>query len=129
MQCYSSQLLPMPESLLMRLLSVFLWSGNWHLVGLGTPGVISQGEKDYKIILSRQSALADFERLYFVGNLQAKSYALIGVHQINSKNFEELARSARTSKEEATIERGCIISRESIGAIVKQIELDQYPGK
>jgi hypothetical protein len=44
--------------------------------GVGFTGQISQGEKDFLAILSRPSAMADFERLFLEGNPQARAYAL-----------------------------------------------------
>lgn len=44
--------------------------------GVGYAGTTSPGEKDYKAILSRPTALADFEQLYSSGNAMAKAYAL-----------------------------------------------------
>jgi len=41
--------------------------------GTGFAGVISRGEKDYRVILSRPSAEADFEKLFAVGNAQPSS--------------------------------------------------------
>jgi hypothetical protein len=35
--------------------------------GIGYAGMTSPGEKDYRLILSRTSAEADFERLFLVG--------------------------------------------------------------
>jgi hypothetical protein len=40
--------------------------------GVGFAGVISEGERDYRLILSRPSAQADFEKLFAVGTLEAK---------------------------------------------------------
>ena len=64
--------------------------------GIGYAGLTSQGEKDYKLILARPSAMADFERLLSSGNSQAKSYALVGIRFLiptDSGNFH--GRSAR----------------------------------
>jgi hypothetical protein len=72
--------------------------------GIGYAGITSQGEKDYKLILSRPSAVADFERLLSVGNPQAKSYALVGIHALNPNRFKELSRSLHDSKEEVLTE-------------------------
>ena len=46
--------------------------------GVGFAGVISSGEKDYRLLLS-SSAEADFEKLLASGNPQAKCYALVGI--------------------------------------------------
>jgi hypothetical protein len=92
----------------------------------GYAGVISQGEKDYKSVLSRQSAMADFEKLYLVGNPQAKCYALVGLHKLNPSRFKELSESLRNSRGEVVRQSGCIVYHESFAAILKRIEAGQY---
>ena len=92
----------------------------------GEAGVISQGEKDYKLILSRHTAEADFERLFSVGNPQAKSYALVGIRSINRNRFRVLSSSLRDSKEDVTTESGCIVYHETTGVVLKRIEAGDY---
>ncbi len=92
----------------------------------GFVGVTSQGEKDYEIILSRPSAMADFERLYSLGNLPAKCYALVGLRRLNPQRFKDLAQSLRSSKEQVVTMRGCIIFHEPLGTVIKQIESGKY---
>src|ERR1700730_10598275 len=92
----------------------------------GYAGIISQGEKDYKLILSRPSAMADFERLFSAGNPQAKSYALLGIRAANPNRFKELSSSLRDSKEDVTTQSGCIVFQESLGDVLKHIERGDY---
>jgi len=94
--------------------------------GVGRAGMISQGEKDYKLILSRPSALSDFEKLLPVGNPQAQSYALVGIRTLNRTRFRELSQPFRTSKVKVSTQRGCILSQESLSRIVRRIELGEY---
>jgi hypothetical protein len=94
--------------------------------GIGVAGTISQGEKDYKVILSRPSALADFERLLSTGNVQARAYALGGIRKLDGKVFKELARPLRDSKEEVVTQSGCIQFHESLGAVLKLIDTGVY---
>ncbi|HEX9111680.1 MAG TPA: hypothetical protein VF845_09395 [Terriglobales bacterium] len=92
----------------------------------GYAAVISQGEKDYQVILSRPSAIADFERLFSVGNLQAKCYALVGLRTLNRKRFYELSHSLRDSKEEVVTQKGCIIFHKPLTDVLKRIEAGEY---
>jgi hypothetical protein len=94
--------------------------------GVGYAGVTSPGEKDYRAILARPSAMVDFERLYSSGNLQAKCYALVGIRKLNPQRSKDLAQSLLTSKEPVGTMHGCIISQEPLGAIIKQIESGKY---
>jgi hypothetical protein len=92
----------------------------------GYAGVTSAGEKDFRTVLNRNSALTDFEKLFVEGNLQAKSYALVGIYKLNATRFKELARPLRDSKESVTTMEGCIISHEPFAFILKQIESGKY---
>lgn len=92
----------------------------------GYAGVTSQGEKDYKLILSRPSAIADFERLVLVGNPQAKSYALVGIRVLNVNRFKELAHSLSDSNEEVVTQSGCIVFHKSFKAVLSRIEAGEY---
>jgi hypothetical protein len=75
----------------------------------GYAGVISAGEKVFRIVLARSSDLTDFEELFAEGNIQAKSYALVGIHKLSPTRFKKLTRPLRDSRESVTIMEGCII--------------------
>jgi hypothetical protein len=94
--------------------------------GVGYAGTISQGEKDYRLILSRPSAMADFETLLLVGNPQARGYSLAGIRALNPDRFKELSRSLRDSKEEVLTQAGCIVSHEPLSAVLKRLEAGEY---
>jgi hypothetical protein len=94
--------------------------------GVGFAGVISEGERDYRIILSRPSARADFEKLFAVGNLQAKCYALVAIRALNSEKFKTLSSSLRRSKSEVTTMHGCIMSRQTLAALIEGIAAGGY---
>jgi hypothetical protein len=96
--------------------------------GIGYAGITSQGEKDYKMVFSRGSAMADYERLLSIGNLQAKSYALVGIRALSPTRYKELSRSFRDSKEEVVIQIGCIEFREPLATVLKHIEARDYSG-
>ena len=93
---------------------------------VGFAGVTSSGEEDYRAILARPSAMADFERLLSSGNLQAKCYALVGIRKLSPQRFKELARSLRSSKEQVATMQGCIIFRVVLGDVIKQIDAGKY---
>ena len=93
----------------------------------GYAGVISTGEKDYRAVLARRTALADFERLFADGNIQAKCYALVGIQRLDPARFKDLAHSLATSKAEVTTESGCIIGHERLVPVLAQIAAGKYP--
>ena len=94
--------------------------------GTGYAGVISSGEKDYRVILSRPSALLDFEKLFVVGNSQGKSYALMGIRALDPGRFKQISRTLRGSTEEVVTQSGCIVYHESLGTVLKRIDYGAY---
>lgn len=100
--------------------------GQFAFGGVGIAGTTSPGEKDYKAVLVRSTAMADFERLLSIGNPQAKAYALVGIRTINPKRYRTLSPRFLDSKENVSILRGCLVSTESLPSVLKQIEDGQY---
>ena len=92
----------------------------------GYAGVISNGEKDYKAILARNTALDDFEKLFAEGNIQAKCYALVGIHKLNPTRFKQLTQPLTESSETVSIMEGCIISHVPFAKIIKRIATGKY---
>jgi hypothetical protein len=94
--------------------------------GIGYAGVTSEGEKDFRLILARRTALADFERLLSVGNSQAKLYALAGIRKLSPGRFEVLSRPFGGSKEKVMTQSGCIVWHDTLATVLKQIMAGQY---
>lgn len=111
-----------PDKVVRRLVK----TGVFAFGGVGFFWVISPGEKDYERILSRPSAASDFEKLYNIGNPQAKSYALVGLHKLNPQRFAELALSLRTSKIRVVTMKGCVISDQLLPKVLRRIEAGRY---
>lgn len=121
----SAQAPATPDLALQRLAEVQIFAFG----PVGFAGITSQGEKDYKAVLSRPSAASDFGRLLSAGNAQAKSYALVGIHAIDPEHFKTLSKSFRNSNADVTTESGCIVSHESLGGIFRRIEAGHYTTK
>ncbi len=111
-----------PDALIER----FAKTGVFAFGPVGFAGITSPGEKDYRTVFNRTSALADFEKLNSDGNAQAKCYALAGIHRLNPTRFKELVQPLRNSKETVTTMSGCIMSRAALGDIIKQIESGRF---
>ena len=111
-----------PDAVVERLAKV----GVFALGPVGFAAITSPGETDYRTVFNRSSALEDFEKLYSTGNLQAKCYALVGIHRLNPTRFRELIRPLLDSKETVNTMTGCILSREALGNVIKQIESGRF---
>ena len=91
--------------------------------GVGYAGVTSKGETDFKLVLAqpKPTAVNAFERLYAIGNPQGKSYALSGLKKLAPERFAELVATLAKSTEEVEVMRGCIVSRERLPEVAKQV--------
>lgn len=96
--------------------------------GVGFANVVSQGEKDFYEVVSRSSAVTEFEKLVATGSPEAKCYALVGLRKLDAVEFKALSSSLRLSNARVTTMRGCIMSHQSLGALVQLIQAGQYPG-
>jgi hypothetical protein len=90
--------------------------------GVGFAGTTSQGEKDYLVLRARPAARADFERLFAVGNIQAKCYALVALRELEPHKFGELSMVLRKSKAEVRIMSGCIVSQQALSSVIARVE-------
>ena len=96
--------------------------------GVGFALSTSQGELDYRAILSRKSAAADFETIFRIGNPQAKCYSLTGLRQVNPSRFESLAVNLQSLRTCVAVTRGCVTFSQSAVDTVKQIRSGIYSG-
>jgi hypothetical protein len=96
---------------------------------VGFSGKTSQGETDYRVILNRPDALILLEKVYAQGAMEAKAYALTGIHQLSRTKFDELYAALPNSNDGLTTMRSCILSHETLRDIAKQLALSQNSGK
>jgi hypothetical protein len=99
--------------------------------GVGFLGVQSEGETDFKVVMSRPRfvALTAFEKLYVGGNTQGKGYALAGIKRLNNARFKELLAMARQSSDKVAVMRGCVMSQEPLGGVAQQIADGKFQSK
>lgn len=104
-------------------------SGTIRIRPVGYAGTTSEGEVDFKLLLSEPQpiALSAFEKLYATGNAQGKLYALAGIKRLNPKQFKELLATAKASQREVIVMRGCIISHEAFRDVATQIDEGRWP--
>ena len=99
--------------------------------GVGFAGVESEGEADYRVVMSQpyDVALAVLEKLFANGNTEAKCYALAGIKKLSPTRFKELLASARKSSDEVQVMRGCIMSHEPMRAVAQQIADGEFQSR
>ena len=98
--------------------------------GVGFAGKTSQGEVDFRAIDSQPAAVAleNFKRVYAGGDVAAKSYALVGIRQLDGKRFNELLQSLQDSPEKVLTMQGCILERRNLLDVARSIASGSYDG-
>ena len=94
--------------------------------GVGFASIATQGENDYAQVMSRPSRQETLEHLFKTGTPEAKSYALVGLYNLNRTRFSELAATLRSSKAEVVTAQGCIIHKTTLGAVIQSIGAGAY---
>ena len=94
--------------------------------GVGFAGTTSDGEKDFRVIISLPSAANDFETMYAQGTPEAQGYALAGLRELNEVRFKELLRSLHGSQAQLETMEGCIKRRRSLIKIAAEIDSGRY---
>ena len=125
--CSASALKPSDQSadaLLTRLSHVETFAFG----GTGFAMSISQGEKDYRALLARPSAAANFKRLFAHGNPQAKAYALVGLQQTDPNRFAKLAAALQSSTLQVQTMQGCIMFPYPMSTVISRIRSGMYSG-
>jgi hypothetical protein len=95
--------------------------------GIGYAGTTSEGEKDFRIIMSlpTNEAIIAFETLSATGNAQAKSYALAGMRKLDKTRFDVMLTAVRASELKVQTENGCIVSQRPL----REVAIDLKSGK
>jgi len=118
--------LPAPQTTQEAALDRLSKVGRFAFGPTGNAAVISTGEKDYRTVLETSTALADFEKLFAEGNVQAKCYALVGIRKLDPTPFKHLAQPLTESSETVTTMHGCIVSHAPVAEVLQQIAAGKY---
>ncbi|MFL6447370.1 MAG: hypothetical protein ACJ746_06725 [Bryobacteraceae bacterium] len=94
--------------------------------GIGFAGTIPEGEIAFRALLARSSAARDFEAAFVRGTPQAKAYALVGLREVNSNRFAELAGSLQASSIEVQTMQGCLMNKLPMSKLVERIKAGEY---
>jgi hypothetical protein len=94
--------------------------------GVGFAGATTQGQKDYREVMSRPNRLEILEQVFETGTPEAKGYALVGISNLDRARFTVLAAPLRSSKQTVQTARGCILFKTTLAAIIRGIDAGAY---
>jgi hypothetical protein len=89
--------------------------------GVGVAGIESQGESFFRGVMEEPDAVATFKKVLGNGKPAAKLYALCGIRLLSQKDFDAAAAPLLKSNETVTVMRGCMVSKERVGELARQI--------
>jgi len=96
------------------------------LGGVGYAGTMSSGEKDLRAILKEADAVQQLQSLLKRASPAGQLYALLGLRLRDRPAYEQAVPEFRKRSDVISTMHGCIVMKEKIDGIVKQIEHGDY---
>ena len=96
------------------------------LGGIGVAGTMSEGERALRELLAGSDALVRLDRLLSTADPAGQLYALLGLRLKDRPAYERALARMRTTQVKVQTARGCMLSDESFGDLLKEMERGQY---
>jgi hypothetical protein len=96
------------------------------LGGIGVAGSMSEGERALREVLNESGVTARLEKLLSDASPAGQLYALLGLRVRDRAAYERALGKLRTTNAKVHTARGCMLSEESFGDLVKEIERGLY---
>jgi hypothetical protein len=96
------------------------------LGGIGAAGIISKGESALRTVLGQPDAVTQLEKMLPRATDAGRLYILVGLRARDRSAYKRAFDSY--SKHDSTVEtvRGCMISRESFQALMREIDRGNF---
>ncbi|MEG9438785.1 hypothetical protein JAO29_21795 [Edaphobacter sp. HDX4] len=96
--------------------------------GVGFAPRISDGERAFRVVMRKphDEALQIMETIFANGTVEAKSYALAGIHALDPERFDALYQSVAKTPQKVHRMQGCIRFEDTLPEIAKQIRSGAY---
>jgi hypothetical protein len=96
------------------------------LGGVGVAGTMSSGEKDLRTVLKEADAVRQLQSLLKNASPAGQLYAVLGLRLRDRPAFEQAVPAFRKRSDVISTMHGCIVMKEKMDGIVKQIEHGDY---
>jgi len=96
------------------------------LGGVGVAGTMSGGEKDLRAVLKEADPVQQLHALLKNASPAGQLYALLGLRLRDRPAYDQAVPTFRKRSDEVSTLHGCIMMKEKMDAIVKQIEHGDY---
>src|SRR6516162_6117238 len=101
-------------------------ANQFALGGVGAAGIISQGEAALRTVLDESDAVTQLEKMLPHATDAGRLYILVGLRMRDRSAYKRAFESY--AKHDSTVEtvRGCMISRESFQALMREIDRGNF---
>ena len=96
------------------------------LGGVGVAGTMSAGERDFRAVLKEPDAVQQLQSLLKNASPAGQLYALLGLRLRDRPAFDQAVAEFRKRSEVVSTMHGCMLMKEKMDEIVKQIERGDY---
>jgi hypothetical protein len=96
------------------------------LGGIGVAGSMSEGERALREVLNEPGVTVRLEKLLSDASPAGQLYALLVLRVRDRAAYERALGKLRTTNAKVQTARGCMLSEESFGDLVKEIERGSY---
>ncbi len=96
------------------------------LGGVGVAGTMSGGEKDLRALLKESDAVPQLKSLLKKASPAGQLYALLGLRLRDRPAFDQFVPEFRKRTDEVSTAHGCMLMKEKMEDVVKQIEHGDY---
>jgi hypothetical protein len=96
------------------------------LGGVGVAGTMSPGESDLRAVLKEADAVQQLQALLKNASPAGQLYALLGLRLRDRPAYEQALPALRKRSDLVSTMHGCIVMKEKMDSIVKQIEHGDY---
>jgi hypothetical protein len=94
--------------------------------GIGVAGSMSDGERDLRTVLKQPNAAAVLREILSRATPAGQLYALLGLRLRDRAVYEQVLPALRKRSDVISTARGCILMKEEMASIVRQIEHGDY---
>jgi hypothetical protein len=96
------------------------------LGGVGVAGTMSSGEESLRELLKQADAGEQLQSLLKDASPAGQLYALLGLRLRDRRAYEQAVSAFRTRSDTVSTMHGCIMTKEKMNSIVRQIERGDY---
>jgi hypothetical protein len=94
--------------------------------GIGVAGSMSDGERDLRTVLDQPNAAAVLREILSRATPAGQLYALLGLRLRDRAAYEQVLPALRKRSDVISTARGCILMKEEMASIVREIEHGDY---